>query len=254
MRNPEPLRLSAGPVRAAAALLAISLFASTLGAQSLRGSKPSMDRQNRQARAHNFSFLETPSQLADFVERGLLVRLTGNSDYELKEVSYPYARPEVKLFVERLASQYMVRCREPLVVTSLTRPRRRQPANASSTSVHPTGMALDLRRSWSRRCRAWLEGAFLTLEEKGVLEATLERSPYHYHLAIFPGPYKAYVEEIGGRPEGEFVVTAYRVSRGDTLWKIASRHNTTVEHVKRQNGLRTDRIFIGQVLQIPSAE
>ena len=254
MRNQLPPRRAALPLRAGAALLVISFIAPVAGAQSLRGSKASMYRQNLQARRHDFTFLDTGSQVADFANRGLLVRLTGNADYHLKEVSFPYARPEVRLFIQRLAAQYKARCREDLVVTSLTRPRRRQPRNASSISVHPTGMAFDLRRSWSRSCRSWLEGVFLTLEGSGVLEATLERSPYHYHVALFPRPYREYLAKIGARPDFEFEATAYRVDRGDTLWKIASRHNTTVEHVMRQNGLRSDRIFIGQILQIPTAD
>ena len=115
-------------------------------------------------------------------------------------------------------------------------------------------MAFDMRRSWSRRCRGWLEGVFLTLEDRGILEATLERSPYHYHVAVFSRPYKEYLGGLGHRGDFDFDATAYRVDRGDTLWRIASRHNTTVEHVMRQNGLRSDRIFIGQILQIPSAD
>ena len=51
------------------------------------------------------------------MRRGDLVHLPGNADYTLKEVSFPYARPEIKLFVERLAARYHAHCREPLVVT-----------------------------------------------------------------------------------------------------------------------------------------
>ena len=43
------------------------------------------------------------------------------------------------------------------------------------------------------------------------------------------------------------------VRSGDTLWKIAKRHNTDVYSVKKINGLRSDSIYIGQVLRLPSS-
>ena len=153
-------------VSAAATLL----LGATAEAQSLRGSRASMDRQNAQARAHDFTFLRDGRHVTTFVNSGLLVPLRGNSNYELHAVSYPYARPEVKLFVERLSAQFRAACGEKLVVTSLTRPQNGQPRNASARSVHPTGMALDIRRHNTPTCRRWLERVLLSLEGSGVLE------------------------------------------------------------------------------------
>ncbi|MBW1686333.1 MAG: LysM peptidoglycan-binding domain-containing protein [Deltaproteobacteria bacterium] len=42
----------------------------------------------------------------------------------------------------------------------------------------------------------------------------------------------------------------YTVRRGDSLWKLASRYGTTVDRIKRDNGLRGDRLAIGQKLTI----
>ena len=42
----------------------------------------------------------------------------------------------------------------------------------------------------------------------------------------------------------------YTVGRGDSLWKLASRYGTTVERIKGDNGLRGDRLAIGQRLTI----
>lgn len=41
------------------------------------------------------------------------------------------------------------------------------------------------------------------------------------------------------------------IKRGDALEKIARANGTTVEAIKRANQLKTDRLKIGQVLQIP---
>ena len=165
-------------------------------AQSLRGSAASLARQNHQARRHDFTYLRGTDHVRRFVGAGLLVPVGGNRDYALKDVSFPYARPEVKLFIDRLTGQHRRACGDRLVVTSLTRPRSHQPRNASPRSVHPTGMALDLRRPQTPACRRWLEQTLLYLERRQVLEATYERRPPHYHVAIFPRDYRAYVARI----------------------------------------------------------
>lgn len=236
------------------------LLAADVEAQSLRGSTSSLDRQNRQARAHDFTYLADLPHVRRFTDAGLLVRLSGNKDYTLKDVSFPYARPEVRLFVERLSSQFRDACGEKLVVTSLTRPKANQPRNASQRSVHPTGMAVDLRRHNTSSCRKWLEAVLLSLEGSQVLEVSLEQHPPHYHIAVFPKPYANYVERITGTPlrtpreTGGFVdLVDYTVGRKDTLWHIARRHGTTPEQIQATNGLRSSKIFPGQRLRVPLA-
>ena len=250
-RSSQPLRLILGSVLA----LAAALWTDAPVAQSLRGSSASLERQNREARQHDFTYLERSVQLDRFVDAGLLVAIEGNDDYVLNDVSYRVARPEVKLFIERLAGQYRRACGQALVVTSLTRPLSQQPHNASPRSVHPTGMALDLRRP-AGRCRSWLESTLLSLEKKRVLEATLERNPPHFHVAIFPHEYVAYVSGLTGRTESAVLAAAsepnrHTVGRRDTLWSIAQRYGTTPLAIRRTNQLASSVIRPGQVLQIP---
>ena len=45
--------------------------------------------------------------------------------------------------------------------------------------------------------------------------------------------------------------TEYTVRSGDTLWLIAQRYGTTVDEIKRLNGLTSNALNIGQVLKIP---
>jgi hypothetical protein len=111
-------------------------------------------------------------------------------------------------------------------------------------------MALDLRRSWNRNCRRWLEHVLVDLEAKGILEATRERWPPHYHIALYPRIYRSYVDRLAHQPPAN----THLVARGDTLWRIAQKHKTTLEAVKSANGLRSNRIYPGQVLSIPSSE
>jgi LysM repeat protein len=278
----------------AALLLSLAFFAGAPSpeAQSLLGSRASLLRQNEEAQAHEFSYLQTTGDVRDFVDRGLLVRIPGNADYWVADVSFPYARPEVKTFLERLSSQYHNACRERLIVTSLTRPADRQPWNASPLSVHPTGMAIDLRRSNRASCRAWLERNLLALEGSDVVEATKERHPPHYHISVFPKPYLQYLAKRGDAPDVEVAESRssrtskavkssptshsriakgggsssrqtriaqvrnshrkVRVGRGDTLWSIAQRHRVSVAAVKRANRIRSNHLTLGQMLAIPA--
>lgn len=256
--TPAP-RTSPAVLAGAAAGLALLVagLSPPADAASLIPTRPALLRQVHAARAHDFTYLETSGDVSRFVRAGHLVALPGNRDYLVKHtVSLPYARPEVKLFVERLSAQYRAACGERLVVTSLVRPKSRQPSNSSPLSVHPTGMALDLRVSGSRRCRSWLESALIGLEDRGVLEAARERRPPHYHVVIFPRQYREYVAAKrggGGERDERPSLIAYRVRPGDSLWTIARRHGTTVRTLQQTNGLRSTRIRPSQVLRVPVA-
>ncbi|MCM1538136.1 MAG: LysM peptidoglycan-binding domain-containing protein [bacterium] len=54
-------------------------------------------------------------------------------------------------------------------------------------------------------------------------------------------------------PGADADTTEYVVRSGDTLWQLAQRYGTTVDAIKRLNGLTGDTLQIGQVLRIPSS-
>lgn len=221
-------------------------------APTLRPSTASLDRQNRQALDHGFSFLRDRADLRRFVQNGYLVPVRSNRDFVLHRVSFPYARPEVRSFLEHIGRGFRQECGERMVVTSLTRPLDHQPKNASDRSVHPTGMAVDLRYPWSARCRGWLEHTLLHLEAQGTLEASLERRPRHYHLAIFPRPFARLLARGEGIVPRIGTGGTYRVARGDSLWKIARRHGVDIHQLRWANKLRGNLIKPGQILRIPA--
>ena len=255
------------PTSLVAAFALLAVCSAPLPAQSLRGSPASVNRIYNQAVGHGFRFYENASAIRASVSNGTLVRLNGNANYTLSNVSYPYLLPELKTFVERISGQYRSACGEKLVVTSSIRPRTMRLANSVDKSVHPTGMAVDLRKPTNSRCLSWLRTTLSTLEAAGVLDAVEERNPPHFHVAVFPSQYARY---IGGRSStsGAQLVSAprrsssgsaavssaetYRVRSGDSLWTIARRNNLTVEGLKAANNLRTSRIVAGQVLKIPA--
>ena len=63
-------------------------------------------------------------------------------------------------------------------------------------------------------------------------------------LQVIPGE-KSETLLVSARP------TTYKVQRGDTLSDIAKRFSVSVTQLKRANGLRNNRIDMGDVLQIP---
>jgi len=248
-------------------LLALLLCGNLAQAQSLKGSPASIDKQYRTAQSYGLTFVNHAHSVRKHVNVDGLVRVTPSRHMDLHDVSYPYAQSEAALFLSRLSSQYYNRCGEKLVVTSLLRPRDRQPANSVAHSVHPTGMAIDLRVPASASCRAWLEDTLLSLERGNILEATRERFPPHYHVAVFTRRYQAYVAGLGGAvgrapgkadvaPATRTVVYAdtrgrYVVRKGDTLSEIAARSGVSVSQLRAVNGLRGNLIRAGQKLQIP---
>ncbi|MFN2563615.1 MAG: DUF5715 family protein [Gemmatimonadaceae bacterium] len=173
-------------VRAVALSCALSLLAASgLAAQSLRGSQESVDHLYLVARASGLQFHATVRSARRAVAAGEFVPLSGNKDYTPKSrMSLPYATPEVLTYIEHLAAEYHAACGERLVVTSALRPMSRRPRNGSVKSVHPTGIAVDVRKPKRRLCRDWLRQLLLQHEREGAIEATEEFRPPHFHIVV----------------------------------------------------------------------
>jgi Family of unknown function (DUF5715) len=155
----------------------------------LHGSKESVEKMYDFAQAHHLPFYLTPTNVNDAIVRGSLVPLMGDNSYELGHgVGFSYATPEAKQFVVAFAPLYVAECGKPLIVTSAARPMNRQPRNANPHSVHPTGIAVDLRRPSAGPCLTWVRAALAELETKGIIEATEERHPVHLHVAVLVPP------------------------------------------------------------------
>ena len=254
-------------------------------AQTLKGSRESMQKQYRTAISYGFAFVQTASSLNSVIGTNRLSRVSPDRYLDLHDVSYPYAVPGTKLFLSRLSAQYYSMCGERLIVTSLLRPRDRQPANSVANSVHPTGMAVDLRIPKSSKCRSWLENTLLSLERENVVDVTRERYPPHYHVAVYARDYETRVASLGdsksvtpdttastvaaipdaspatvtAQAASEAQVTSfagsyqrYVVRKGDTLSEIAKRNGVQVAQLRAVNTLRGNLINVGQKLRIPS--
>jgi hypothetical protein len=194
----------------AALALASATFAGAAQAAELGGSVTSMKRQYEIALEHQYTFLKTPAQVSEYVAKGRLEPVSGNANYALSKVSFPYARTEVRLFVERIAADYRAATGGMLIVTSLTRPDAMQPRNAHELSVHPAGMAVDFRVPDDSAARRWLEDR--------LIDATRERRPPHYHVAVFRERFLAYAKR---RDAEDAVAAAMRATSLSALAAVA---------------------------------
>jgi hypothetical protein len=260
-----------------------SFSGDTAGSQSLRGSRASVDRMFTRAVSSELDFYSTSKGVYQSVKDGELVLISITMDLTLEDVSYPFVLPKTLDVLNAFAKKYRAACGERLVVTSAARPRTEQPRNASKKSVHPTGMAVDFRRP-TGNCLTWMRSELVALERRGVLEATEERRPVHFHVAVLqrgsfaPAPAIATATTVAQPPAGNAVrpqpattigsaagevepaavsaappspkPTKYAVRKGDTLSEIAKKFGTTVARLRSMNGLKGTAIRHGQTLRV----
>jgi LysM repeat protein len=248
--------------------------------ESLHGSKASVEKMYEFAREHHYPFYLTPTNVDAAIAAGRLVPLTGDSTYELtRGVGFSYSTREAKQFVTAFAPQYLYACGSPLTVTSAARPMSRQPHNANPHSVHPTGIAVDIRRPPPGPCLTWVRGALAQLESRGIVEATEEHHPVHLHVAVLAAPGSRVVlpsltqgmlaaarvpvapvavetnnTTVAG---GEVSLVpnlnrTYVVRQGDTLYDIAMKMGVSVQALAEAND-RSQKMVLkpGTVLKVP---
>jgi len=212
--------------------LASSVLIASLGtvkvanAGGLAGSHTSMVRQHQAAIDLDYGFVKSASDVERLVASGELTRVAPNANVTLSGVSYPYARPVTWSFIERLAKQYRDATGTPLVVTSLTRPTSAQPRNASPLSVHPAGMAVDLRIPADSAALAWLEKKLLSLEEAGAIDVTREYHPPHLHIAVFP-------EQFGALAAREDSAAAREAAARAAVLRVTAQSSTDATPIHR---------------------
>ncbi len=90
-----------------------------------------------------------------------------------------------------------------------------------------------------------------------LLNAELRRGKTPPHLARYPVkvPFGKGSEILSALKKIRFIYTRqtikHRVRRGESLYRIASYYGVSVRYLKRVNGLRGNKLRIGQVLRIP---
>lgn len=260
--------------------------------EALHGSPASVEKMYDFAQRYHYPFYLTPATLDTAIAHGKVVALTGDSTYDLtRGVGFSYATREAKQFVTLFAPQYLAACGAPLTVTSAARPMSRQPRNANPHSVHPTGIAVDIRRPPPGPCLTWVRNALVELERKGIIEATEEHHPVHLHVAVLepPGARFALPDLVHGLgmarvvpPSGTSAVSngdvalasrgptarrdsepkgggggggrTYVVRQGDTLWDVAQKLGVSVQALAAANNRSARGVLRpGTTLRLPDA-
>lgn len=150
------------------------------------------------ANARDLQFFRTKEDVYAAARAGSLKLISETEDLELEKVAYPFLLPNTLRFADSLAAQYHAGCGERIVVTSGARPTSKQPRNASPKSVHPTGMAVDFRKPRTPACLAWMRKSLVGLEDAGVIEATEERHPAHFHVAVLKQAPERHIQMAAG--------------------------------------------------------
>jgi hypothetical protein len=184
LRSPVARRLFACALFLAAAP---ALPEASLGAQTLRGSRAAVDRAFHTAKRRELPFVRSRREVERRARAGDYVRLSGTRNVRLKGVTSPYVRPLTRSFLNTFAARYRKSCGDALVVTSAMRPTSMHLVNSTQKSVHPTGMALDLRAPGGG-CRSWMRRELLAYEKRGIVDATEERRPAHFHVVVYRQP------------------------------------------------------------------
>jgi hypothetical protein len=168
----------------ALAVLTSTVAVAVVSAQTLRGSPSSVDLMYTTAHHRDLQFMRTPEDIYEAAKTGSFRMISITDDLDMEHVAYPFVLPNTLRFADSLAAQYHAACGERIVVTSGARPLDKQPRNASPKSVHPTGMAVDFRRPQNPVCLTWMRKSLVALEDAGVVEATEEHHPAHFHVAV----------------------------------------------------------------------
>lgn len=169
--------------------LLVAAAAPVAHAQTLLGSHAAVERAYLYAKRRGLEFNATKVDVRRGVREGDYVRLGGNANFRLKGVAMPYVRPATRDYVVDLGDRYRAACKAQMVVTSAIRPeaQQRRLKNGVAKSVHPTGMAVDLRVPRGK-CRTWLRNELLSDECAGLIDATEERHPAHLHVIVYRAP------------------------------------------------------------------
>ncbi len=234
----------------------ISLLPLAVQGQSLRGSTASLDRQERAAQIHDFTYIASPGEVERFVKAGYLVQVRAKRGFRPERgiLSFPSSgNPDLHssacqsvsggLWGETGGNQH-----DPAPFSTARkciRPAPFIPPGWPSTYGGVTARPVDL---------GW-RVLFSHSRGPGCWRPLANSYPPHYHIALFPEPYARYVDDLSNQPAETRVasadVVAYRVRRGDSLWDIAKSHGTSVDRLKQENDLKGSRIYAGQLLQVP---
>lgn len=154
------------------------------GRVSLVGGEVSSSKQQyHYALELKLPFMATESEYQAQIGSGYFIRL--ESPFMEVHAKRPYALPSTVFFVTEMAREYYVFGCGLLVVKDALRLIGERPRNGSLNSVHPAGMAVDIRTKYiPAECADWLRSYVIQKETEGKVDGTQEWKPEHLHIVV----------------------------------------------------------------------
>jgi Family of unknown function (DUF5715) len=149
------------------------------------GELSTSERQLAYAVARGIQLMHTEADYQNAVRSGQLVRLN-HPNLEVG-ARRPYALPTTVRFISEVAEQFVTAGCGRLRINDAVRLTSERPQNGSPDSVHPAGMALDLRViNLSEQCYAVLFELLHAAERDRRADVTREWAPEHFHVVVIP--------------------------------------------------------------------
>lgn len=154
------------------------------GRVSLVGGEVTTSQQQYEyASSHQLIYMTSDEEYQARIGSGYFELLQG--PYLIVLAKRPYVLPSTAKFVNQLAADYFVFGCGKLVVTSAGRLSTERPSNGSIYSVHPFGLAVDLRtRFIPTECADWLRSYVSAKEASQEVDGTQEHHPEHLHVVV----------------------------------------------------------------------
>lgn len=155
-----------------------------IGRVSLVGGEVSSSQQQLgYAQKQQLPFMATEAEYQTRISSGYFIRL--ESPFMEVHARRPYALPSTVVFVAELAREYYDEGCGLLVVKDALRLTSERPSNGSLYSVHPAGMAVDIRTKYiPTECADWLRTYISQKEAEGKVDGTQEWKPEHLHVVV----------------------------------------------------------------------
>ena len=149
------------------------------------GCQTTSEQQLQYALDHQLPRMTTEAEYQSRVDSGYFVRLEG--PFLDVRARRPYALPTTVAFLIRMSQAYSAAGCGQLIIMDALRLTTERPVNGSVYSVHPTGMAVDIRTKYIPiECADWLRAYVSQKEAAGEVDGTQELRPEHLHVVVVP--------------------------------------------------------------------
>ena len=147
------------------------------------GCQTTSEQQHHYAQKMQLPLMTTEAQYKERIASGYYVPFEGPYLHILAK--RPYALPSTVAFINEMAKEYQTTGCGKLIVRGALRLTTERPPNGSIHSVHPAGMAVDIRTNHIPPvCAEWLRTYLKQKEALGEVDGTHELKPEHLHVVV----------------------------------------------------------------------